>query len=67
MTQCLTAYLAQQTSWSEEYILNMPFFKVLLYVHSFNVINGSNTRWLATSSDVDKIDKTELDSIINGL
>lgn len=67
MFQWLTAYLATKTNWSEKYILHMPLYRVLLYFHSFNVMDGGNTRWTNTSSDTDRIDLTELDTLIKDL
>jgi hypothetical protein len=45
----------------------MPLYRVLLYFHSFNVMDGGNTRWTNTSSDTDRIDLTELDTLIKDL
>lgn len=67
MLTWLTAYLAKQSSWTEDYILKMPFFKVLLYVHSFNVLEGANTKWLTTASNIEKIEMEELNNLIEAI
>jgi hypothetical protein len=67
MYQWLTAYLASKTSWPEDYILNLPLYKVLLYFHSLNVLDGANTKWVAASSDTDTLDLGELDDLIKDL
>lgn len=67
MFQWLTAYLASKTSWSEAYIQKMPLYKVLLYLHSFNVLDGGNTQWLNASSDVDTLGMEELNDLIKDL
>ena len=45
----------------------MPLYKVLLYLHSFNVLDGGNTQWLNASSDVDTLGMEELNDLIKDL
>lgn len=67
MFQWLTAFLATKTSWSESYIQKMPLYKVLLYLHSFNVLDGANTKWLNASADTDTIQIDELEDLIKDI
>jgi hypothetical protein len=63
----LTAYLAKNTGWSEKYILNLPFYKVLQLSHTFNILDGLDTRWAKSDSSLDKIDQNELDNLLEML
>lgn len=60
-----TAYLASKSGWSEQEIRSMPFYKVLLYYHCYNVMQGYNTAWLnadATAVELDSV--SDLDNIL---
>lgn len=64
----LTAYLANKTGWTEKEISSIPFYKILLYLHSYNVIDGCNTEWLnAEASAVSLNTVDDLDKIITDL
>lgn len=43
--------LARATGWGEEYIMNMPYAKALLYLHCHMLYQGCNTRWAAVLED----------------
>lgn len=56
------------TGWKEQEIQRLPFYKVLLYLHAYNVLEGSNTEWLnadATALELTTVD--ELDKILTEL
>ncbi len=64
----LTAYLASKTGWREEYIQSLPFYKVLLYLHSYNVLDGCNTSWLKADATAVQLNTVaDLDNIIQDL
>lgn len=63
----MTAFLANKTAWSEITIQQMPLYKVLLYLHSYNVLDGANTRWLNTASNTDQLTNEELNDLIKEL
>lgn len=67
MMQWLTCYIASKTSWGEEYILKMPLYKALLYLHTFNVLDGGNTKWLNASADTDTMEIEELEDLIKDI
>jgi hypothetical protein len=39
------ATLAEKTGWHEEYIKQIPFYKILSYFHVYNVRSGARTDW----------------------
>lgn len=60
----LTSLIAKNFGWSEETIINLPFFKVLLYAHGINVLEGYNTRWKNFDGDSKKLTLNELDTFL---
>ena len=56
------------TGWAEDTIKRLPFYKVLLYLHSYNVLEGCNTEWLnADAAAVELSTVDDLDNIIKEL
>lgn len=45
----------------------MPLHRAMLYLHTFNVLDGGNTSWLNTSDDVQRITEDGLDELIADL
>lgn len=45
MLTYFTALMAEKTHWSEDSIIRMPFFKILSYLHVFNIRAGFATDW----------------------
>lgn len=41
----MAARLAKITGWSERTITMMPYYKVLIYSHVYNILNGAVTDW----------------------
>lgn len=67
MLTFLAACLAKNTGWNEDYILKMPFFKVLLYTHIYNILNGAITDWASVDASEKPITVEEVKSYLDEL
>lgn len=59
----LAALMAEKTGWSEKKILSMPFFKLLSYVHVFNIRAGMATDWARLDRQQSKIAREKFNAI----
>lgn len=67
MTVWLTAYLANKMNMTEKEVHSMPFYKVLLYSHAFQVLDGAETDWAECDASIPKIELNELNDLIGKL
>lgn len=45
----------------------MPFYKVLQLSHTYNILDGLDTKWAKTDSSLDKLEESELNNILEML
>lgn len=64
MTVWLIAYLGSKMNLTEKEIINMPFYKVLLYSHALQVLDGAETTWSNADASTPKLDLDSLDTFI---
>lgn len=57
--------LAKATGWTEEKIINLPFYRVKQYLHSYLVYNGTATRWQHSNAKEKAAIKDKLQRLIN--
>lgn len=57
--------LAKNTGWTEAQIVNLPYYRILQYLHAFLVYNGQATRWAAVDQAKKEHIKNKLKNLLD--